>query len=125
MSTILFVDDHHAFRTVFSEILRQRGSTVLEAGTRADVKHLTDQHPEPIDLAVIEAVLSTDNGVELARRVAIHHPRAKILFISEDAPAALRKSGLLPVGAPFLAKPFGAEEFCNRVEELLTAPASR
>jgi DNA-binding response OmpR family regulator len=76
-------------------------------------------------LAVIEAVLSTDNGVELARRVAIHHPRARILSISEEAPAALRRSGLLLVGAPFLGKPFGAEEFCSRVEELLAAPASR
>jgi DNA-binding response OmpR family regulator len=125
MNTILLVDDHHAFRTVFSEILRQRGYMVLEAGARADVEHLTDQHPGPIDLAVIEAVLSTDNGAELAKRVAIHHPRAKILFISEQAPEALRMSGLLPVGSQFLGKPFGAEEFCSRVEELLAAPASR
>jgi len=32
MSTILFVDDHHAFRTVFGEVLRLKFYTVLEAG---------------------------------------------------------------------------------------------
>jgi hypothetical protein len=32
MSTILFVDDHHAFRTVFGEVLRLKVSTVLEGG---------------------------------------------------------------------------------------------
>lgn len=125
MNTVLLVDDHHAFRTVFSEILRQNGYTVLEAGTRADVEHLTDQHPGPIDLAVIEAVLSTDNGVELAKRLRARHPSARVLFVSEDEPEKLRTHGLLPLGAPFLRKPFPAEEFCERIEELLSAPASR
>ena len=37
MGTILFVDDHHAFRTVFGEVLRLKGYTVLEAGTTATV----------------------------------------------------------------------------------------
>ncbi len=125
MNTILLVDDHHALRTVFAEILRQRGHMVLEAGTRADVEHLTDRHPDPIDLAVIEAVLSTDNGIELAKRIGIRHPNARILFVSEDEPHELRMHGLLPSGAAFLRKPFSAEEFCNRTESLLGTPATR
>jgi CheY-like chemotaxis protein len=50
VKTIVFVDDHHAFRTVSGEVLRLKGYTVMEAGTTADVDDIVRHHSGPIDL---------------------------------------------------------------------------
>ncbi|HJT89200.1 MAG TPA: response regulator [Bryobacteraceae bacterium] len=121
MSTILLVDDHHALRTVFGEILRWKGHTVLEAGTAADVEHLAAQHAGSIDCSVIEAVLSTGNGVEIEKRIRSRHPHSKVLFISERHADELKLHGLLPPGGRFLRKPFAADEFTQAVEDALQA----
>ena len=119
MATILFVDDHHAFRTVFGEVLRLKGYTVLEAGSTADVHHIVQHHPGPIDLLLVEAVLTTANGVEVARQLSARYVGLPVLYISAECPSDLSKHGELPAGAPFLQKPFAAEDLCGKVEELL------
>ena len=123
MATILLVDDHHAFRTVFGEVLRLRGYTVLEAGTTADVHHIVEHHLGPIDLLVVEAVLTTTNGVELARQLSARYVEIPVLYISEEPARELSRHSELPTGAPFLQKPFAAEDLCGKVEELLGAKA--
>ena len=124
MSTILFVDDHHAFRTVFGEILRVAGHTVLEAGTVADAQHLIEGHSGVIDFLIAEAVLTTANGLEAAQRLKHAHRHARVLFISEESASSLRKEGLLPEGAPFLQKPFAAEALMSKLQHL-TKPAKK
>jgi two-component system, cell cycle sensor histidine kinase and response regulator CckA len=121
VSTILFVDDHHAFRTVFGEILRVQGYTVLEAGTTADVDHAVAHHTGPVDLLVVEAVLTTTNGVEVAHRLQARYPQLRVLYISEERADELSAHHELPARAPFLQKPFAAEDLCDKVEELLGA----
>jgi len=117
VSTILFVDDHHAFRTVFAEILRVAGHSVLEAGTVADAQHLLEGHSGAIDFLIAEAVLTTANGLEVAQRLRQAHRHARVLFISEESAIALRKQKLLPKGAPFLQKPFTAEDFMSKLQQ--------
>ena len=119
MSTILLVDDHHAFRTVFGEVLRVKGYTVLEAATVADVDHIVEHHPGSVDLLIVEAVLTTTNGVGVALRLRARYPKLHVLYISEERPHELSTHHELPAGAPFLRKPFTAEDLCEKVEELL------
>ena len=124
MATILLVDDHHAFRTVFGEVLRLKGYTVLEAGSATDVHHIVEHHSAPIDLLVVEAVLTTTNGVEVAKHLSARYMGLPVLYISEECPSDLSKHRELPAGAPFLQKPFAAEDLCVKVEELLGAAAT-
>ncbi|HUI79276.1 MAG TPA: response regulator [Bryobacteraceae bacterium] len=124
MKAILLVDDHHAFRTVFGEVLRLQGYEVLEAGTTADVDHITEHHPGPVDLLVIEAVLGTTNGVEVANRLHGRYPALPVLYISTEPASELRLHKELPAAAPFLQKPFSAEDLCGKVEELLRVKAA-
>jgi DNA-binding NtrC family response regulator len=119
MSTILFVDDHRAFRRVFGEILRLKGYTVLEAGTTADVHHIVEHLRGPIDLLVVEAVLSTTNGVEVAKHLSARYAQLPVLYISEEPAGEISVHRELPTSAPFLQKPFAAEDLCGKVEELL------
>jgi two-component system, cell cycle sensor histidine kinase and response regulator CckA len=122
VSTILFVDDHHAFRTVFAEVLRNDGHTVLEAGTTADAEHILERHSGPIDLLIAEAVLTTTNGLEVVQRIQPLHREMRILYISEESGSSLTQEGLVPKGAHFLHKPFEAEQLMTALQNL---PASR
>jgi DNA-binding NtrC family response regulator len=124
VSTILLVDDHHAFRTVFGEVLRVKGYRVLEAGTITDIDHLVQRHAGPIDLLVVDAVLTTTNGVEVAHRLSGRYPQLHVLYMSEERPCELSAQHELPAGAPFLRKPFTAEDLCEKVEELLGVRAA-
>jgi two-component system cell cycle sensor histidine kinase/response regulator CckA len=121
VSTILFVDDHHAFRTVFAEILRSAGHVVLEAGTMADTEQLVRLQSGAIDLLIVEAVLTTTNGLEIARSLQPTHPEIRVLFISEQAAESLLEERLLPKGAPFLRKPFGAEDLIAKLQQVAKA----
>jgi CheY-like chemotaxis protein len=99
VSTILFVDDHHAFRTVFAEVLRTDGHTVLEEGTGAEAEHLIGRHSGMIDLLLAEVLLTTTNGQEIARRLQPLHPKMRMLFISaQQSGEALSRKGCYPEG---------------------------
>ena len=119
VSTILFVDDHHALRTVFAETLRSAGHVVLEAGTLADAEYLVERHSGPVDVLIVDVVLTTTNGRKVAERFQPMHPAMQVLFVSDRTPATLSTGGLLPKGAHFLHKPFAAEDVIAAVGRLL------
>jgi len=119
VNTILFVDDHRASRTVFGEVLRLKGYTVMEAGTTTDVDHIVKHHSGPIDLLVVEAVLSTTNGIEVAHRLHARYPELRVLYISEEHAQELSAHRRLPASAAFLQKPFEAEDLCSKVQQSL------
>jgi DNA-binding NtrC family response regulator len=125
VSTILFVDDHHAACTVYAEMLRNTGHVVLEAGTLADAEYLIERHRGGIDLLIVEAVLTTTNGLAVARRLKPLHPKMRVLFVSEQPLKTLSREGLIPKRAHFLNKPMAAEDLAGKVHQLTKAARVR
>jgi DNA-binding NtrC family response regulator len=125
VSTILFVDDRHAFRTVFAETLRFAGHMVLEAGTLEDAEHLVERQHGAIDLLIVEAVLTTTNGKQVLERLRSVYPKMHELFISDQSAGSLHEQGLLPKGAHFLRKPFDAEDLIGIVAKLARTTGRR
>ena len=70
MSTILFVEDEHAWRAVFGEFLRNEGFTVLEASDITEAVDACREVSEPVDLAIIDV----KSGMPLASRLAQRYP---------------------------------------------------
>jgi DNA-binding NtrC family response regulator len=119
MRTVLFLDDHHAYRTVLAEVLRNAGYKVLEAATPWETQHLLEGQPEPVDVLVIEAVLSSTNGSVVAKRVRERHPEIQVLFISDQPAEVLRKQALLPEGEEFLNKNLPADAMIAVLHQLV------
>src|SRR6266536_3405015 len=92
---------------------------VLEAGTILDAERLVERHSGPVDVLVVEAVLSTTNGIDMAKRLHVRYPKLPVLFISERAAEELRNEGLVPEGAHFWSKHAGAEELRRQLRELM------
>jgi DNA-binding response OmpR family regulator len=101
--------------------MRSARHVVLEAGRTADAEHVVGLQPGAIDVLIVEAVLTTTNGLEVAQRLHSMHPEMRVLFISEETAESLFEEGLLPEGAPFLRKPFGAEELIAKLRQLTKA----
>jgi hypothetical protein len=91
---------------VFGEVWRLKSYTVLKPRSR----HCRGCPPHcgtpsaPIDLLVVATVLTTTNGVEVAKRLSARSYKLSVLYVSEERTGELGAHGELPSNAPFLAK---------------------
>lgn len=113
--TVLVVEDNPALRSLTRDLLGRQGYRVVEAeiGTAAAVVR-----EQPVDLLLTDLVLPGTTGTELAARLRRARPELQVLFTSGYTRAAVEAQGLLPAGAPFLAKPFTAEALAEGLRSL-------
>jgi DNA-binding NtrC family response regulator len=114
MKAILFIEDEHSVRTVFSEVLRAEGFVVLEGADASEAALACADYGGPIDLLIIDA----KNGVSAAKRLAALHPGLRVLFIGSAGagPPARRVNRR---NAAWLARPFTAEALVRAVHASL------
>jgi two-component system cell cycle sensor histidine kinase/response regulator CckA len=91
----------------------------LEARSADEALVLSEILVGGIDLLLADVVLPGMSGHDLATEIARHRPETRVLYISGHCPAALAEVGILPLGLPFLAKPFTAEQLARRVRQTL------
>jgi len=118
MSTILFVEDEHAWRAVFGEFLRNEGFTVLEASDITEATDACRELSEPVDLSIIDV----KSGMRLTRRLTERYPNMSVLFIGDSA----EMSGQQPpqLKYEYLRKPFTAETLLKSVQRLIHSGAA-
>jgi signal transduction histidine kinase/CheY-like chemotaxis protein len=119
---ILLVEDQDDVRAFATEVLRAAGYDVLEAASGDEALRLVDG-AAPIDLLLTDVVLRGMSGRQVAERVALAHPAARVLFTS-GYPDDVTASKGVPRGAvAFLPKPYSPDALVSRVGELLDVAA--
>jgi two-component system OmpR family response regulator len=113
MSTILFVEDEHAWRAVFGEFLRNEGFTVLEASDSAEAADACREVTEPVDLAIIDI----KSGTKLATRLAERYPHMRVLFVGDSEEMAVQPPPWLK--SRYLRKPFTADALLKSIRTLI------
>lgn len=122
--TILLVDDNDDLREVTVELLEALGHRVFDAmGARSAFRAFEDRTDE-IDLVVIEFVLPTMDGLELADRLRARRPGLGVLLTSthdnhRDLRARVDRGELA-----FLRKPYSGEELAAKIEEAVATEAT-
>ncbi len=101
---LLLVDDHALVRSALARVLRSHWQ-VGEAGCVSEALELVNR--EPWDLAVIDAMLGEEEGVELARRLSGRLPLMMLSMRSQ--PGLVRRAVHLGVRA-FVVKEALPEE---------------
>ena len=118
--TVLLVEDEPMVRAISSQVLRERGYTVLEATNGVEALRLADIHQaEEISLLLSDVVMPLMGGRELAERVRIQNSDMKVLLTSGYADDALVRSDVVEPRTDFLPKPFTPVSLAHKVREVL------
>jgi PAS domain S-box-containing protein len=115
--TILLVDDEVSLRQVLSEVLRNAGHTVFEAGD-ASTALAKLRHIDRVDLLVSDIGLPGGmNGRQLAEAARAEGAGTTVLLITGYAESAPQEEGL-GEGVHLMLKPFALVDFMARVREI-------
>jgi PAS domain S-box-containing protein len=115
--TILLVEDDATLLEVAATFLGQLGYRVFTAHDGMDALGLLEQRGQSlVHLLCTDVVMPRLDGNELAKRLAMSHPEARVLFISGNA----EHVGVHP-GSTFLQKPFTLSALAYKIREVLDA----
>jgi len=120
--TVLLVEDERAILRMGKTMLERFGYTVLPAHEPNEALMIVEQYDEKIDMVVTDVVMPEMDGKELKRRIEIHHPDIKVLFMSGYSADVIMHRGILQEDVNFLQKPFTVDVLVNKVREVLDQP---
>jgi CheY-like chemotaxis protein len=121
----LVVDDDRPTSELVAEILREAGYDVTAAANPDDVARVAECG-DLFDVAVLDVVMPSLSGDEVARRLRQRNPNLKILFVTGFPGALFQSQPMLWDGEAFLEKPCTDRGLVEALSLLLTgriAPA--
>lgn len=123
--SILLVEDEPAVCRTTRKFLESQGYSVV-ATTSADEALIIGAHPEtPIDLLITDVVMPGMSGRDLAITLQAVRPGLPCLFMSGYTSDIIASHGVLDPGIDFIEKPFGMDDLCAVVREILDRPSRR
>lgn len=122
--TILVVDDTEEICALAESILSAAGYTVVTASTGVEALEICASHQYKIALALVDVMMPSMSGKELADRLAVEYPAILILFISGYAGEELGPPEALNRDIQFLQKPFSSRQITRKVREVLDSQAA-
>jgi CheY-like chemotaxis protein len=114
---ILLVDDNPPIRTFMRYYIEQHGFEVLDAENARDARGILEE-TSSIDLMIVDTVLPTRRGPDLARDLHERGLTAPVLYYSKHSFSDLVESGYLSADDPFLDDPLKAGELIDTIEKL-------
>lgn len=118
--TVLVIDDDLAIQKLAADALRAEGYKVLVASDFPEALHVADGHEAVIDVALIDIMLPSGNGIGLARALLAKRPNIQVLYTSgfnADSIQAVQHEAV-PNGG-FLEKPFLPRILVERVRTMV------
>jgi signal transduction histidine kinase/CheY-like chemotaxis protein len=122
--TILVVEDEHDVRELACEFLTMTGYSVLRARNGIEAVELLQRHSGRIDLVLSDVVMPKMGGSELAARLPIVRPGAKILLMSGYSEYAVESQNRDQPRTLMLSKPFSRSSLIEKIREAIAAPAA-
>ena len=120
-AVVLVVEDEPPVMMVVTEVLSDRGYTVLGAGEGRAALAILESGVR-VDLLVTDVGLPGGmNGRQLADAARRTQPRLKVLFVTGYAEGATVGDGRLDGGMQVMTKPFMVDALAARVREMIDA----
>lgn len=115
-STLLVVDDEPLVRMVVTEVLRDAGFEVLEAGDGVEAMDIL--HKSDVDLLMTDIQMPRMNGYQLVEAALARWPTMKVLLVTGYARESVPDS--VTSAAPHtLNKPFDIDRLPTLIFDLL------
>jgi PAS domain S-box-containing protein len=123
--TVLLAEDEPAVCDLVRAILTSRGYTVLSARLPQEAERIAETHAGKIDLLLTDVIMPGMSGAELSKRIAMHIPGVKVLFMSGYIDDSVVRQGISENETAFLQKPFTPLSLAKKVREVLDGAAVR
>ena len=120
--TVLVVEDEPAMRELTRRILDRNGYRVVAAASGHEALNILASQLEHIDVLLTDVIMPRMQGRELAAKVRIHQPAARVVFMSGYTQGLLGAQGVLEPGVHLVEKPFSEATLLTRLHEILNAP---
>jgi CheY-like chemotaxis protein len=117
--TILVVDDDRVLGEMAERLLRSLGYHVILADSGEQALAIYGQHPDRIDLVLLDLLLVDMEGLEALRQLRAINPSVRVLVSSGLAGKDVLPRLELHGAAGFLPKPYGMEEIGRAIREAL------
>ncbi len=115
-ASVLVIDDDPDVRGFIAEALAEDGYHVRECGDgKAGLKLFERERP---DLVVLDFIMPSMSGAEVAKRMLDRHPKQRILFVSGYSETEAIKQ--VSPDSPLLLKPFRSEALSKAVRSALS-----
>jgi CheY-like chemotaxis protein len=124
MKTILVIDDEPLVRSFVVSVLTRENYRVLEAAGAVEARAVSNDF-ENVDLVITDHTIETTARLSLVEQLRLCRPHLKVLHMSGYSEDYLLSRGTLPIGTPFLPKPFVHAQLVDAVQRLFTAQADR
>lgn len=124
--TVLVIDDDPDVQQFTARALTSAGYCVVVATDVHDALNVSGAHPSKIDLALIDVILPSGTGIDLATALVANRPDMRVVYMSgfpADVIQTVQHDGG-PDGQ-FLEKPFSARVLLQRIQDVLPIPANR
>ena len=120
--TILLVEDQDEVREFLQSVLTEYGYNVLEASAGEQALEMCEGRT--IDLVLTDVVMPKMSGSDMAARVLVRQPLAKVLFMSGYSDQILAGRSAMVKDAAFIQKPFGREMLASKIRDVLSEPST-
>lgn len=117
--TILLAEDDKEVRNLVKEILFRNGYRVIEAVDGEQAIQRFKEHPEAIDLLLLDVVMPKRNGKEVYEEILTINPDIKCLFTSGYTGEVVFNKGILKENVNFIAKPILPNHLILKVRQVL------
>lgn len=115
---VLIVDDDESIRALIARMLRGGGYDAVVASDGNEALRIVDTRG-PFDGYVIDMTMPQMSGAELARRLRLADPDAKVLYCTGYSDRLFEERGILWQNEAFIDKPVNLEALREAVSLLL------
>ena len=118
--TVLVVEDEPAMREVTRRILDGNGYHVVAAASGDEALDVLARQLDHVDVLLTDVIMPRMQGRELADKVRILQPAARVLFMSGYTQGLLGAQGVLEPAVHLIEKPFTETTILTKLHEILS-----
>lgn len=114
---VIIIDDNRNFRVMLKTFLSENNYTVFEASNSDEALSIIRENP--IDLALLDLKLGSENGIELLKLLREHQPLLPIILMTAYATIETAVTAIKLGANDYIQKPINLDMLAIKIDKLI------